>query len=67
MVIRRLKKEVADLRQEIALLKGGDDEAGEVSDETRKHLEELVAAYVRYAKNSNVSPTKEPYITGKET
>ena len=52
MVIRRLKKEVGDLRQEIALLKGGDEEVGEVSEETRKHLEELVAAYVRYAKRA---------------
>lgn len=46
LVIRRLKKEVVELREEIALLRGADEEEAEISDETAKHLRELVAAYV---------------------
>ena len=38
MVIRRLKKEVQLLKEELALLKGGDEEEPEMTEETLKHL-----------------------------
>lgn len=54
LVIRRLKKEVIELREEIALLKGADEEAGPISDETAGHIRKMVEQFV-----SDPSPESE--------
>jgi len=46
-IIKRLKKEVADLREELALLRGGDEEEVELSEETFKHLRSKVDDYIK--------------------
>lgn len=43
---RRLKRECAELKEELALLRGGDEAEGEVSEEMMKHLRAKVDEYI---------------------